>query len=134
MKRPRFSWRYALLITGVVVLSYLVMDFNSRMTELRQLTLQKEVVSGKLAGLEGTQASLQTQIAYATSDAAVMRWAYEDAHMVRSGDNPVVPLAPPASTPMPTPTPVVTQAAVSNWQVWMWLLVDSGSPGGKGLP
>jgi hypothetical protein len=131
MKRPKFSWKYALLITGMVVLAYLVMDFNNRMTELRQLTLQKEVISGQLAGLEGTQAALQTQIAYATSDAAVVRWAYEDAHMVRSGDNPVVPLAPPASTPMPTPTVVVTQAPVSNWQVWMWLLVDSG---GKGSP
>ena len=30
MKRPNFSWKYAVLIVGLVVIAYLVMNFNSR--------------------------------------------------------------------------------------------------------
>ncbi len=124
MKRLNFSWKYALIITGVVVLAFLVMDFNTRMAALRRLTLEKETVAAQLAGLQMTQTRLQTAIAYATSEAAVEDWAYEDGNLVRPGDNPIVPVGPGDSTPAPAPTPVVVTAQVSNWQMWLWLFVD----------
>ncbi|MGW8250086.1 MAG: hypothetical protein ACWGO1_05550 [Anaerolineales bacterium] len=124
MKSLNFSWKYAAIILGVILLAYLVLDFNSRMVNLRNLSTQKEQVSAQLGELEQEQSRLSTQIAFATSDAAVIQWAYEDGRMVRSGDNPIVPLPPAESTPVPTPVPVVTQPVVDNWQIWMWLFFD----------
>ena len=130
MKGMRFSWKYAVTIVGVLIMAYLVMDFNSRTADLRRLTVQKEQVAGQVTQLARTQDTLKTQIAYATSDAAVVDWAYEEGNMVRPGDNPVVPVAPPGSTPAPTPTPVIERPVVSNWQMWLWLFVDTAP--GKG--
>jgi hypothetical protein len=124
MKRPGFSWRYALIIVGLIVLAYLVMDFNNRMGALRRLSAQRDVVAAQLDGQLKTQAHLQTEIAYATSDEAVVQWAYEDGSMARSGDVAVVPVPPAGSTPAPLPTTVVPAAQVPNWQFWLWLFVD----------
>jgi len=127
MKRIKFSWTYAILIIGVVVLAYLVMDFNNRMAALRNLTAEKEVVAAELGSLEKTQAALVTQMAFATSEAAVEKWAYEEGHMVQPGDNPVIPVPAAGSTPVPTPMPASNTTTVSNWQMWLWLFVDPKS-------
>ena len=58
MKRPFFSWKYAIAIVAVVVLVSMVINFNSRIAELRRLTIQKDLVSARLAGLEKTQAEV----------------------------------------------------------------------------
>ncbi len=107
-----FSWKYAVLIVGLVVIAYLVMNFNSRIANLRRLSVQREAVAARLEGLESTQALLQTQIARATSEAAVIEWAYQEGNLVRPGDNPVVPVPPEGSTPVPTPTPAVPRPQV----------------------
>jgi hypothetical protein len=124
MKRPNFSWKYAIIIIGVVVLAYLVMAFNNRVVNLRHLSAQKERVAAQKDGVEATISGLETQIAYATSDAAVVEWAYEDGHMIREGDQPVVPLAAAKSTPAPTPISIATTRRVSNWEMWWWLFAD----------
>jgi hypothetical protein len=131
MKYLKFNWRFAVILAGLFVLAYLVMDFNSRMAELRQLTVERGSVAAEVTSLQRTKVYLQTQIAYATSEGAVVEWAYQSGHLVRPGDNPVVPMAPPGSTPAPTPTPVVTRPVVSNWQMWMWLFVDTSPDQGK---
>jgi len=128
MKTPVSAWKSALMVIGIALLAYLVMDFNSRMADLRRLSAKKEVVEAELTGLVRTQISLQTQIAYATSEQAVRDWAYESGHMVLPGDNPVVPLAPESATPVPTPTTAAPQPVVDNWQMWLWLFVDEGVP------
>ncbi len=128
MKRPTFSWRYVLIALGLVVAAYLVMNFNNRIATLRRLTMQREVVAARLAGMQQTMTSLETQIARATSEAAVIEWAYQEGNLVRPGDNPVVPLPPAGSTPVPTPTPATTRSIVPNWQVWLWLFADTGAP------
>jgi hypothetical protein len=124
MRRINFSWRYALIIAGIVVLILMVMDFNRRVAGLRRLSEQREAVSAQLAGMQQTEAYLSTQVVYATSEAAVVEWAYQSGKMARPGDIPIVPIAPMDSTPMPLPTPVVVNARVPNWQVWLWLFFD----------
>lgn len=124
MKQIKFSWKYAIIIIGVIFLTYLVMDFNNRMVNLRNLSEQRDRVAAQVTSLVKTRSSLETQIVYATSEAAVIEWAYEEGRMVRPGDNPVIPLAPDQSTPAPTPRPIITQPAMENWQVWMLLFVD----------
>jgi cell division protein FtsB len=110
-----------LIIAGVVLLAYLIMDFNNRVTALQQLTAQRDVVAAEVASLKATESALRTAIAYATSDAAVVDWAYQDGGMVRPGDYPVVPVAPAGVTPAPTAAPQVVRREASNWQLW-WLL------------
>ena len=112
------------MIIGVLGLGYLVMDMNSRLFELRKNTLLMEGVAAEATQLVNTQNALHTQIAFATSDLAVEQWARESGHMVRSGDNPVVPLAPGDATQAPTPAPVATREVIQNWQMWLWLFLD----------
>ncbi|OGO41040.1 MAG: hypothetical protein A2W36_02760 [Chloroflexi bacterium RBG_16_58_14] len=128
MKGPIFSWKAAALIAGLLVIAYLMMNFNSRIAEMRRLTVQRESVAARLEGLEETRTALTTQIAEATAEGAVIEWAYQEGSMVRPGDNPVVPLAPQGSTPVPTPAPVVQRPLVKSWQMWLWLFTDSSTP------
>lgn len=102
----------------------MVMDFNNRMSAMRALTVERERVAGHVTQLESEKSALETQIAHAQSDAAVADWAYQEGHMIRPGDNPIVPMQPAESTPVPTPTPSVTHRQVENWQMWMWLFMD----------
>ena len=118
MKSIKFNWKYAVIILVVLFLAYMVMDFNSRMANLRNLSMQRDRIATQVSELEQKKSRLETQIAYATSDAAVVDWAYEDGRMIRPGDNPIIPLPPAESTPIPLVAPVVTQPVVSNWQVW----------------
>ena len=121
---PRFSWKYALILTSIIILAVMVMDFNNRMSAMRALSVERERVAAQVTQLASEKAALETQIAHAQSDAAVAEWAYEQGHMIRPGDNPIVPMQPFESTPVPTPTPSVTRRQVENWQMWLWLFMD----------
>ena len=124
MRRQWLGWKYALIVIGLIVLTLLVMDFNNRMAELRRLSDQQKIVAAEVTELVRTQTHLETQIAYATSDAAVLEWAYEEGKWIREGDYPVVPLAVEESTPEPTIAPTATQVPEPNWEIWMSLFVD----------
>ncbi len=124
MKISSKGWKPVLIVVGFAVLVLLVMDFNNRMAELRSLSAEKEDVSARVTSLVGTQVALQTQVAYATSEAAVYYWAYNYERLGREGDILVVPIQQEGVTPQPTPTPVVTPVVIQNWQVWLSLLVD----------
>ncbi|HEX9028852.1 MAG TPA: hypothetical protein VF823_06740 [Anaerolineales bacterium] len=128
MKRQKQGWRYGALVLGLAVLALLVMDFNSRMAEIRRLADEQAIVQGQVTNQVQTKAYLETQIVYATSEGAVARWAYEDNHMVRPGDNPVIPVSSGGNTPTPTPTPMVTPVKVSNLQAWWELFLGSRTP------
>ena len=128
MRTQRSGWQYALLVLGLVLLAALVMDFNSRMAELRRLTAEREVVQARVTAQVETQVYLQTQLVHATSDAAVMQWAYEEGHMVRPGDNPVVPIAPDEPTPVPTPTALPAPVETSNLEAWIALFFGPRTP------
>jgi hypothetical protein len=125
MKRTWLGWKYALLVIGVIVLALLVMDFNNRMAGSRRLSDKREEVAITATMLIQTQVQLETQIAYATSQAAVEEWAYEEGHMVREGENLVIPLEYPGFTPEVTVLPTTTPEPESNWQIWLSLFLES---------
>ena len=125
MKRTWLGWKYALLVIGLVVLTLLVMDFNNRMAELRRLSDRRDDVAFEATDLMNTQVFLETQIAYATSEAAVDKWAYEEGHMVREGENLVIPLEYPGFTPEVTVLPTATPEPESNFQIWLSLFLES---------
>ena len=115
------SLRRVAVLIGILVLVFIVLEFNRRLEELNMLNEQHKFVLTQATQAIQTQAALQTKVAYANSNAAVEEWARTDGHYIQDGDLPVVPIgeagAPPveASTPVPTPTPM------QNWQVW-WQL------------
>jgi hypothetical protein len=124
MKKARNGLRSALMLAGFAVLVLLVMDFNNRMAELRSLTAEKQHVSARVTSLVETQQSLETQVAYATSEAAVYYWAYNFQRLGKEGDVLVIPIQQEGSQPQPTPTPMVTPEVIQSWQVWLSLLAD----------
>ena len=113
------SLRRVAVLIGILVLVFIVLEFNRRLEELNMLNEQHKFVLTQATQAIQTQAALQTKVAYANSNAAVEEWARTDGHYIQDGDLPVVPIgeagAPPveASTPVPTPTPM------HNWQV-LW--------------
>jgi len=125
MKRTWLGWKYALIVIGLVVLTMLVMDFNNRMAEQRRLSDKREDVAVEATDLMYTQVYLETQIAYATSEAAVQDWAYEEGHMVREGENLVIPLEYPGFTPQVTVVPTTTPEPETNFQIWLSLFLES---------
>jgi cell division protein FtsB len=125
MKRTWLGWKYALLVIGVIVLALLVMDFNNRMAELSRLRDKKDEVAAEATQLVNTQVQLETQIAFATSQGAVEEWAYEEGHMVREGENLVIPLEYPGFTPEVTLIPTATPEPKNNLQIWYSLFLES---------
>ena len=79
-------------------------------------------LASQVAGLQSLSVELQTQIAGATSEAAVEAWAHSEGKLVREDEKLVVPIPPPgAATPLPaTATPF--PAPPSAWLVWRELV------------
>lgn len=110
--------RRVLVLIGILVLVFLVLEFNRRLEELNMLNKQNQLIQTQATQAIQTQLALQTQVAYAGSNAAVEEWARNDGHYIQDGDLPVVPIGQPGATPVEasTPTPVPTQ--MPNWEVW----------------
>lgn len=112
--------RQVLVVAVVVVLVWVMTNLNSRLSEYYRLGSERDRLGTEVAQLNVTHQVLVTQMAYAQSDQAAEDFA-RNAHMIREGENLVVPLTPAAN---PTPTPAATEAAVrpmDNWEIW-WAL------------
>jgi hypothetical protein len=119
--------KYAIVVLVLVVLAYLVMNFNSRTADLSYLTAEHQIVKAGLEKSQQTKSALEAQIGYATSEAAVYKWAYEN-HMIRPGDYPVVPVQSVQGTPVPAPKPIATETPLSNIEKWLMLFFDPPNP------
>lgn len=109
--------RIAILI-GIIMLVFTVLEFNRRLEELNTLNGQYETMQGQATQLIQTQAALNTQVAFAGSNAAVEEWARADGHYVQDGDLPVVPIPQPGAPLVEASTPVPTATPMQNWEVW----------------
>src|SRR5512138_856246 len=112
------SIRRVLVMTGILALVFVVLEFNRRLEELNMLNRQNQAIQTQATQAIQTQAALQTQVAYAGSDSAVEEWARTDGHYIKDGDLPVVPVGQAGAAPVEasTPTPVPTQP--SSQDVW----------------
>ena len=110
--------RRVAIVIGILVLAFVVLEFNRRVEELNTLNGQYGMMQVQATQALQTQAALHTQVAYASSDAAVEEWARVDGHYVRDGDLPVVPIPQPGELPVEASTPVPTPTPMQNWQVW----------------
>ena len=105
-------------IVGMIMLVFIVLEFNRRLEELKMLNGQHEIMLTQATQAVQTQAALNTQVAFAGSDAAVEEWARVDGHFVQDGDLPVVPIPQPGQPPLEASTPVPTPTPMQNWEVW----------------
>jgi hypothetical protein len=112
------NMRRVLVFVGILILVFIVLEFNRRLEELNMLNRQNQIIQTQATQAIQTQFALQTQVAYAGSTAAVEEWARIDGHYIKDGDLPVVPVGQPGAAPLEasTPTPIPTQPA--KWEVW----------------
>lgn len=111
------------LIVVAAIMFLLVMDLNSRLSELSRLRSQRDQAATVVAELESTLSVLKTQVEYARSEGAVEDWAYSEGKMVRPGEVLIIPLSPPGTTPQPVLIPTPTVVPVQNWEIWMALIL-----------
>jgi hypothetical protein len=116
--------RRAAIFLGIFILMLMVIEFNSRLEELNRLSDQRDEMRVMATQSIQTQMALQTQVAFAGSTAAVYQWAYTEGHYMQEGDQPVIPVGQPGSTPVIAPTPLPTPTPMQNWEVW-WKLFFS---------
>lgn len=112
------SGKKALAVLGLIVIAYLILDMNHRVEDLLRLTAERDVMATQVLIVQQTEQALQTQIAFANSDAAVEKWAREEAFMARPGEQAIIMLPDKNFTPEPTPKPIATQKVYQNWEVW----------------
>jgi hypothetical protein len=115
------SIRRVAVMIGILVLVFIVLEFNRRLEELNMLNEQNQYVQGQATQAIQTQAALLTQVAYANSNAAVEEWARTDGHYIQDGDLPVVPIEGPGALPIEASPPPPAPTPMQNWQVW-WTL------------
>jgi hypothetical protein len=120
------KWRNILVVLGLFLAVVLLLDFNRRMEELDRLTAQMNSVKAEGTAVVQTQTALAGQVAYATSDAAVEEWAYEN-KMVRPGEHPVVVVSGADATLTPEPTLLPQVEEVPTWRIW-WELFFGPRP------
>lgn len=110
--------RRVLVLVGILVLVFAVLEFNRRLEELKVLNRQNQMIQTQATQAIQTQFALQTQVAYAGSNAAVEEWARTDGHYIQDGDLPVVPVERPGAPLAQAATPTAIPTQVSNWEVW----------------
>ena len=110
--------RRVLVMIGILALVFIVLEFNRRLEELNMLNEQNQLIQTQATQAIQTQFALQTQVAYAGSDAAVEEWARTDGHYIKDGDLPVVPLAQPGAVPFEASTPIPAPTQLAKWEVW----------------
>ena len=109
--------RVAVMI-GILVLVFIVLEFNRRLEELTMLNKQNDLIRSQATQAVQTKYVLQTAVAFANSTAAVEEWARTDGHYVQDGDLPVVPMGEPGSPPLTLSTPVPVPTPMAKWEVW----------------
>jgi len=110
--------RRVAVIIGILILVFIVLEFNRRLEELTMLNKQNDLIRTQATQAIQTQYVLQTAVAYANSTAAVDEWARTDGHYIKNGDLPVVPMEEPGSLPITSSTPAPSPTPMANWEVW----------------
>ena len=113
--------RRVFIAAGILLLMFMVMDFNARLENLNRLNNQREVIREQATQAGQTELAMQTAVAYATSDQAVEDWARSEGHYQKPGDQPVVPLGQPGSEPVISSTPTPIPTPKPNWLIWQEL-------------
>ncbi|MCC6190898.1 MAG: hypothetical protein IT318_17900 [Anaerolineales bacterium] len=127
LNRPPLSLLQVLFVVGLAVGLLIMVDFNRRQAEAQRLEADRDRVATEVAALQFEHDALETQVAYATTDAAVIEWAHEQGKLVLTDEVLVVPLVP---TPAPTAAlaPPAPPPLPAPWTLWWALFFDIRPP------
>ena len=118
MPKLPIDWRRIAIITGVIFLVMVIVDFNARLEELDRLNKQVEIVRVEATQAALTQLALETKVAYASSDQAPEDYARGEGHMKKDEDFVVVIIGSDNAPPIETPEPTLVPTPKPNWQLW----------------
>jgi hypothetical protein len=121
MSNLPINLRRVFVAAGILILMFMVMDFNTRLENLNRLNDQREVAREQATQAMQTELAMRTAVAYATSDQAVEDWARSEARYQKPGDQPVVPLGQPGGEPVISSTPTPIPTPKPNWLIWQEL-------------
>jgi cell division protein FtsB len=123
MFRINLKPRQIISVVIIVAIFFLMMDLNTRLSELFRLSGQLSRMQTQIVNLQATEQALRKQLNYASSDAAVEEWARGDSHMAQPGDVVIVPVSPKGFTPTPEIVPTPTPVVYDNLDVWRALFL-----------
>ena len=121
IKQIKWADRRVFLVIAIVILVFLMMDFNNRMVRSLKLEKQEQQLISRVAALEQTKQQLLADIAYANSDRAVEEWAREEAKLINEGDIPIVVRPQTGAAAAATPAPPAETEALSHLEIWKQL-------------
>ena len=119
-----FTDKKVIIPAVFVVFILLMMDLNSRLSDLHRLSIQRDQMQTDVYKLEETKASLMKKLAYATSEVAVDEWAREYNRFSKPGDQIIIPLQSGGITPTPVVVETPVARDVQKWEVWKALFID----------
>ncbi len=111
------------IIAGVIVLVFLVMDYNTRLEKLNQLNETALTARAEATQAVQTQISLQTQIAMAPSAPIIEREARNNGE-IQEGDQLIVPIPAPGTLPTEVTAPTPPTERLMKWQIWYALFFE----------
>ncbi len=126
-KRPPLSLMQVVAVLALAAGLFVMLDFNRRQAEAQRLEADSHQAATEVAQLEYEHAVLETQVAYATTDAAVIEWAHEQGKLVQGDEVLVVPLLPTAA-PTAAAAPVSPPPLPPTWTLWWSLFFDWSPP------
>ena len=118
MKSLPIDWRRVLLIAGVLFLTLVIVEFNSRLEELDRLNRQANITRAEATQAAQTKDALETKVAHAGSDQIVEEQARSEGHMIQEGDQPIIILGDEGAAPLANPEPTSVPTSKPNWQLW----------------
>ena len=115
--RLKFNYRMFLLIGMIIAFVFLMMDLDSRVSQLFRLSDQRDQAATEVSKLQATEVEMQRQVEFAKSDVAVGVWARGE-NMGKPGDRLLKPLPGNKTTPTPEIAPTTQVVTSINWQIW----------------
>jgi len=118
MKNFPIDWRRVFLIAGILFLTLIIVEFNSRLEQLDKLNRQVNITRAEATQVARTQLALETKVANANSDQVIEEQARSEGHMIKEGDQPVVIMGDESTNPVEHAEPILPSSTKPNWQKW----------------
>ena len=128
---PLISGTQFATIVVLTIALFVMVDFGRRTTAGHYVSQAEKRLTEEIQAELELHQHLMTHLEYVKTDEYVERWARQQAHMARPGDQPIIvitPDAPPAPIPhrIQDETPQLVTSA--NWHHW-WRLFFDTEPG-----
>lgn len=118
MRSLSIDFRRILLVAGILFLTLVIVDFNSRLEELDRLNREANITRAEATQAAQTQEVLLFEITKAVSDQTVEEQARTEGHMVQEGDQPMRVLGDTSSPALERDEPIPIPTSKPNWRQW----------------